>query len=102
MTPKQKEGEYYIGDTSYLTMKSSTIIEMRDQLKLMIGSGESVNLDISIKADFDNIPTEYHQLFCQMMMVRYGGIVNVWDNTQPFAKPNITKAKWYQFWKSNK
>ena len=48
MAPKQKEGEYYIGDTSYLTMKSSTIIEMRDQLKLMIGSGESVNLDVSI------------------------------------------------------
>ena len=48
MAPKQKEGEYYIGDTSYLTMKSSTIIEMRDQLKLLVEDGKSVNLDISI------------------------------------------------------
>jgi len=87
MAPKQKEGEYYIGDTSYLTMKSSTIIEMRDQLKLMIGDGRSVNLDVVIKADFDKISPEYHQLFCQMMMVRYGGIVNVWDNTQPLLNP---------------
>lgn len=99
MAPKQKEGEYYIGDTSYLTMKSSTIIEMRDQLKLLVEDGKSVNLDISIKADFDKIPSEYHQLFCQMMMVRYGGVVNIWDNKQPFAKPEIKKKKWYQFWK---
>ena len=99
MAPKQKEGEYYIGDTSYLTMKSSTIIEMRDQLKLLIEDGKSVNLDISIKADFDKIPPEYQQLFCQMMQVRYSGIVNVWDNTQPFAKPDAKPKKWYQIWK---
>lgn len=102
MAPKQKEGEFYIGDGSHLTIKSSTIVEMHDHLKLMIGDGESISLDIKILADFEGIPSAYHQLFCQMMMVRYGGVVNIWDNTQPFAKPNITKAKWYQFWKSNK
>ena len=99
MAPKQKEGQYYIGDSNYLTMKSSTIIEMRDQLRLMTGEGKSVGLDIEIKADFDKIPKEYHQLFMQMMMVRYGGIVNIWDNTQPFAKPEVVKKKWYQIWK---
>jgi hypothetical protein len=100
MAPKQKEGEFYIGDTSYLTMKSSTIIEMRDHLRLMVDDDTRISLDVSIKADFDGIPSEYHQLFCQMMTVRYGGIVNIWDNTQPFAKPDISKKKWYQFWKS--
>jgi hypothetical protein len=33
------------------------------------------------------------------MIVRYGGIVNIYDNTQPFANPNPKKKKWYQFWK---
>ena len=99
MAPKQKEGEFHIGDGSHLTVKSSTVVEMHDYLKLIADEGTRVILDVKITADFGNIPTEYHQLFCQMMMVRYGGIVNVWDNTQPFAKPDIKKKKWYQFWK---
>jgi hypothetical protein len=65
----------------------------------MTGDGESILLDVEIKADFDKIPAEHHQTFCQMMMVRYGGIVNIWDNRQPFAKPDVKKKKWYQFWK---
>jgi len=99
MAPKQKEGEYHIGNGAHLTMKSSTIVEMHDYLKLMTSEGTGITLDVEIKADFNKIPSEYHQLFCQMMMVRYGGLVNIWDNTQPFAKPEVKKKKWYQFWK---
>jgi len=100
MAPKQKEGVFYIGDGSHLTVKSSTIVEMHDHLKLMIGDGKDISLDVKILADFEKIPPSYHQLFCQMMSVRYGGIVNIWDNTQPFAKPEVGGKKWYQFWKS--
>lgn len=99
MAPKEKKGEFYIGDGSHLTVKSSTIVRMQDHLKLMIDDGKSISLDVEIKADFDKLPPEYHQLFCQMMMVRYGGIVNIWDNTQPFAKPEIKKKRWWQIWK---
>jgi hypothetical protein len=99
MAPKTKPGEFHIGNGSHLMVKSSTIVEMHDYLKLMTSEGTSITLDVEIKADFDKIPPEYHQLFCQMMMVRYGGIVNIWDNTQPFAKPDVKKKKWYQFWK---
>ena len=96
---KPKPGEFYIGDGSHLTVKSSTIVEMHDYLKLMTGEGKSITLGVEIKADFEKIPPEYHQLFCQMMMVRYGGIVNIWDNTQPFSKPEIKKKRWWQIWK---
>lgn len=96
---KKKETEFHIGDGKHLYMQQSTIVSMKDQLRLMTGEGKSVGLDIEIKADFDKIPKEYHQLFMQMMMVRYGGIVNIWDNTQPFAKPEVKKKKWYQIWK---
>ena len=97
--PKPKPGIFHIGDGSHLIVKSSTIVEMRDYLKLMIADNKSVDLDVVIKADFDKIPPQYHQLFMQMMSVRYGGIVNIWDNRQPFAKPEVKKKKWYQFWK---
>ena len=102
MAPKQKEGEFHIGDGSYLMVKSSTIVEIHDHLKLMTADGKATTLDVVIKADFEKIPSEYHQLFMQMMSVRYGGIVNIWDNTKPFTKPEVKKRKWYQFWKSNK
>jgi hypothetical protein len=99
MAPKKKEAEYHIGDGKYLTMKQTTTIEMKDQLRLMTGDAKSITLDVSIKADFEKIPPEYHQLFLQMMSVRYGGMVNIWDNTAPFTKPEVKKKKWYQIWK---
>ena len=100
MVQKKIDDIFHIGDGSHLTVKSSTVVEMHDHLKLMTGDGESTTLDVKILADFDRIPPKYHQLFCQMMSVRYGGIVNIWDNTQPFAKPDVQPKKWYQFWKS--
>jgi len=100
MAPKQREGEFHIEDGSHLTVRSSTVVEMHDYLKLIADEGTRVILDVKITADFGNIPSEYHQLFMQMMSVRYGGSVNIWDNTHPFAKPDIKKKKWYQFWKN--
>jgi hypothetical protein len=98
MAPKQKEGEFHIGDGKHLTVKSSTVVSMNDQLRLMTGEGKSITLNVEIKADFDKIPPAYHQMFLQMLQIRYGGIVNIWDNTQPFSKPEV-KKKWYQIWK---
>ena len=99
MVDKKDKSEFHIGDGKHLYMQQSTIVSMKDQLRLMTGEGKGVSLDIEIKADFDKIPKEYHQLFMQMMQVRYGGIINIWDNTQPFAKPEVKKKKWYQIWK---
>ncbi len=95
---KQKPGEFYIGDGKHLTVKSSTIVEMHDQLKLMTSEANVIMLDVEIKADFDKIPPQYHQLFMQMMQIRYGSTLNIWDNTQPFSPPKV-KKKWWQFWK---
>jgi hypothetical protein len=94
-----KKADFHIGDGRHLTVKSTTTVSMKDQLRLMTGEGKGINLDVEIKADFDKIPSEYHQLFMQMMQVRYGGIVNIWDNTQPFTKPEVKKKRWYQLWK---
>lgn len=97
--PKPKPGEFHIGDGSHLVVKSSTTVEMYDYLRIVKGENIDVVLPIQIKADFEKVPSEYHQLFVQMMTVRYGGIVNIWDNKHPFAKPDVKKKKWWQFWK---
>jgi hypothetical protein len=96
---KKEEAEFHIGDGKHLTMKQTTVVSMKDQLRLMTGEARSISLDVEIKADFDKIPPQYHQLFMQMMQVRYGGIVNIWDNTSPFTPPEKQPKKWYQIWK---
>jgi hypothetical protein len=96
---KKEEAEFHIGDGKHLIMKQTTIVSMKDQLRLVTGEVKGISLDVEIKADFDKIPPEYHQLFMQMMQIRYGGLVNIWDNTQPFTPREKQPKKWYQIWK---
>jgi hypothetical protein len=96
---KKEEAEFHIGDGKHLTMKQTTIVSMKDQLTLVTGEAKGISLDVEIKADFDKIPPHYHQLFMQMMQIRYGGLVNIWDNTQPFTPIEKQPRKWYQIWK---
>jgi hypothetical protein len=97
----KKQAEFHIGDGQHLTMKTTYTVEMRDKLRLLSGDGKGQDLDITISADFEKIPKEYHLLFMRMMMVKYGNVVNIHYNTNPFEDPNTTKKSWYQFWKTN-
>ena len=97
----KKEAEFHVSDGQYLTMKTTCTVEMKDKLRLSTGDGEGQDLDITITADFEKIPKEYHLLFMRMMMVRYGGVVNIYDNTSPFEDPKVPKKPWYKFWKTN-
>jgi hypothetical protein len=95
----KQEAEFHIGDGQHLTLKTSYVVEMKDKLRLVTGKGKGQDLDITITADFEKVPKEYHLLFMQMMTVRYGGLVNIYDNTAPFEEPKTQKKRWYQFWK---
>ena len=95
----KKEAEFHIGDGQHLTMKTTYTVEMKDKLRVLTGDGKGLDLDVSITADFEKIPKEHHLLFMRMMMVRYGGIVNIYDNTNPFEDPQSPKKPWYKFWK---
>jgi hypothetical protein len=97
----KKEAEFHVSDGQYLTMKTTYTVEMKDKLRLSTGDGEGQDLDITITANFEKIPKEYHVLFMRMMMVRYGGIVNIYDNRNPFEDPKMPKKPWYKFWKTN-
>jgi len=93
------KSELYIGNGNHLTVKSSYLVEMKDELKLLKTDDSSVNLTVKITANFENIPDEYHQIFLQMMSARYGGSINCYDNITPFEMPKPKKKKWYQIFK---
>lgn len=96
---EKEKGEIHIGNGQHLTMKQSSIVTMKDRLVLFTGGGKVSELEVEIKADFENIPKEHQQTFIHMLSARYGGVVNCYSNTEPFEKP-VTKArKWYQIWK---
>jgi hypothetical protein len=93
------KSELYIGDGNTLVVKSSYVVEMSDELKLLISDHKSVNLNVKILANFENVPDEYHQVFVQMMSARYGGSINCYVNITPFEIPKPKKKKWYQIFK---
>lgn len=97
---EKEKGEIHIGGGAHLVVKTAAVVTMKDELKLFVGKkGHVASLEVEIKANFDNIPTEYHQTFISMMTARYGGVVNLHDNTKSFNAPKEPPKKWYQFWK---
>jgi len=93
------KSELYIGDGNTLVVKSSYVVELNDELKLLTSDHSSVNLNVKISANFEKVPDEYHQVFLQMMSARYGGSINCYDNITPFEIPKPKKKKWYQIFK---
>jgi hypothetical protein len=90
--------EIYLGNGNNFTIQTSKNVELRETLSLMTEKGESIDLDVKIMADFENIPEEYHEVLINMMTVKYYGRVSFGDN--PFSKClPPTRKKWYQVWK---
>jgi len=90
--------EIYLGNGNNFTIQTSKNVELRETLSLMTEKGESIDLDVKIMADFENIPDEYHEVLINMMTVKYYGRVSFGDN--PFSKClPPTRKKWYQVWK---
>ena len=90
--------EIYLGNGSNLTIQTSKNVELRETLSLMVENGKSIDLDVNIVANFENIPEQYHEVFINMMTTKYYGRVSFGDN--PFSRCTPpTRKKWYQIWK---
>ena len=90
--------EIYLGNGSNLTIQTSKNVELRETLSLMVENGKSIDLDVNIVANFENIPEQYQEVFINMMTTKYYGRVSFGDN--PFSRCTPpTRKKWYQFWK---
>ena len=90
--------DVFLGNGSNLTIQTSKNVELVETLCLMDGN-ETINLDVKIIANFENIPEKYHEVFLNMMTTKYYGRVSFGHN--PFSQclpPK--KKKWWQFWKA--
>ena len=82
---------------NYLSIQTSKNVELNEVLSLMTEEG-AYDLEVKVIANFETIPEKYHEVFINMMTVKYYGKVSFGDN--PFSQclpPK--KKKWYQFWK---
>ncbi len=95
----ENNNEIFLGSGTFLNVKTSNTVELRDLLQLSDGD-KTVQLDIRILADLNTIPPDYHEVFLNMLTTRYYGKASFGDN--PFSKCLPKKPKrWWQFWKNN-
>jgi hypothetical protein len=90
--------EIYLGGGDNFTIQTSTNVELRETLSILIENGKSIDLDIKVIADFKNIPERYHEVCLNMLTTKYYGRVSFGDN--PFSKCTPpTRKKWWMVWK---
>ena len=81
-----------------IQVKASTIIKLSEYFVLT--TTDSVHdLRVDITADLADVPTEYHEVFVNMLTSKYINKVSFGHNPFSHCQPPI-KIKWYQFWRS--
>jgi len=90
-------GELGFG-SQYVQIKASTIITLYEQFLVQTDDGPQV-LNVKITADFEDIPSKYHEIFLNVLTAKYLNKVSFGNNPFSECKP-IVKRKWWQFWKS--
>jgi hypothetical protein len=99
-TSNKKKREIHVGDKHEIVMQPAYNVIIKDHITLYLGDlpNEYILLPIEIKADFNNIPQEYHETFLQIMSARYSGSVRyTGSGEKPFQKSFKLKRKWYHF-----
>ena len=82
-------------DTLYV--KTSTTVKLSEHFTLITTNGVQ-DLLVDITADLAEIPTEYHEVFINMLTTKYLNKVSFTDN--PFSKCTMPKKnKWWEVWK---
>jgi hypothetical protein len=95
----ENDSNIFLGNGDYMHVQSSQNVIVKETLNVINGGVTPIQLEVTISADFNTIPTEYHEIMLNVMTARYLNKVSFGDN--PFSKctPKI-KKRWYQFWKN--
>lgn len=96
----RKTEEFFLGGGHNLNVKASQSVELIESLTLIGESNETVQLDVRITVDLNQVPEKYHEIFLNMLTSRYYGKVSYGNN--PFSRCQPKKPKkWWQFWKES-
>ncbi len=87
----------HIGYGDHIQFTTSSIVELAEILTVIDGKN-IIQMNVSIKADFNTVPEKYREVFLNMMTSKYYGKVSFGEN--PFSKCQPPpEKKWWQFWK---
>ncbi len=92
------DGDYHIGNGSYLNLKTTSIVKLQEQFILYTEDGP-ISAVVDVSADFAKIDQKYHEIFFNMLSSKYLNKVAYGDNPFSECKP-IVKRKWWQFWRT--
>jgi len=91
--------EILIDENMNFSIQSNTYVTCKDRLTLRTEGGKVFELEVDIKSNFKDIPSEYQHIFVSMMTAKYCSIVTTSSSKEsPFVYQK-KKNKWYQFWK---
>lgn len=81
-----------------LNVKTNHMVSLSEYFTLINEKGTPIDLTVTITADFSGIPSEYHEVFLNILTAKYLNKVSFTHN--PFSECHLErKKKWYEFWK---
>jgi hypothetical protein len=91
------DGDFHIGNGSYLNLKTSSVVKLQEQFIVYTEDGP-ISIVVDVSADFAKIDVKYHEIFFNVLSSKYLNKVAYGDNPFSECKP-IVKRKWWQFWR---
>jgi hypothetical protein len=77
----------------HVNVKSSTIVKMYEKFTIITEDGP-LFLDVSISADFNEVPQKYQEVFFNVLTSKYMNKVNFSNNVFSSYKPVKNKTWW--------
>jgi hypothetical protein len=81
-----------VGDYTQYKVKISSIVEMTEEFTILSDDGE-IKLEVTISADFEEIPEKYREIFINMMTTKYMNRASLTTNLYSQYKP-IPQKSW--------
>jgi hypothetical protein len=98
MLPNNENKKEINTGNGFIDIKSAIIVKLNETFIVQTDEG-SVELNVSISADLNEIEPKYHEILLNVLSAKYLNRVSFGDN--PFSQClNNKKRKWYQFWKN--
>lgn len=93
----KRNNQIHIGHGDFTSVKTSLTVKMDEHFTLITERGP-IDLKVELTADFATIPSEYHEVFMNVLTSKYLNKVTFTNN--PFSQCQAPiKKRWWQIWK---
>jgi hypothetical protein len=89
--------EVNLGSGNNMLVTTAKLVSLNETL-VVLHEGRSIELNVTVQANFAEVSDIYHEVLFNMMTSRYTSRASFGDN--PFSQcVPISKKRWWQFWK---